>query len=263
MLPALQRPTLVDRLTDDGLAIGCLVSQVRTPALARLLSEAGHHFFIIDCEHGSYTSETTADLCAAGVDAGISPVVRIAEITRESVLRPLDSGAEGILVPQVDSVEQAEQVVAYAKYPPMGVRGAVVRRAHSRYRKIPPNEFLKERNRNTLVAVQIESEMGLKHCEAIAQVRGVDVLFVGPLDLSVSLGYPGELGRTEVKEAMRRVFETARAAGKVAGIHLADASLGAEWIGYGGRFLSLGGDIEYIVEGARAAFDGATGAASV
>ena len=255
----MESPSLAGRLRAGGVAVGTLVSQVRTPALARMLAAAGMHFFIIDCEHGAYTSETTADLCAAALDAGISPVVRIAEIGRENILRPLDSGAEGLLVPQVETVEQARQVVAYAKYPPDGIRGAVVRRAHSRYTRPPAREFLAERNRTTLVAVQIESETGLRNCEAIAAVPGVDILFVGPFDLSVSLGYPGELRREEVVAAMQRIFDVARAAGKVAGIHLSDISQGAEWVRRGGRFVSVGGDIEFIVDGARAAMQSTLG----
>lgn len=249
----MQRESMRERLERGELTVGTLVSQMRAPALARILAEAGLHFFIIDCEHGSYTSETTADLCAMAVQSGISPFVRVPQISREAILRPLDAGADGIVVPQVDTVEQAEEVVFHAKYPPQGGRGAVVRRAHSGYRTAPALEFLEARNRDTLIAVQIESRIGLENCEAIGRVPGVDMLFIGPFDLSVSLGYPGDLGHEEVDAAMRRVIQTAQSLGKVAAIHLANVALGPEWVGKGAQFVSLGGDIEFLIDGARAA----------
>src|SRR5690554_1581053 len=100
------RVALIDQLREGRVVVGTMVSQVRTPALAVMLAEAGLDFFILDCEHGSYSSESVADLCQMALEAGIAPIVRIPQISRETILRPLDSGADGILVPQVETAEE-------------------------------------------------------------------------------------------------------------------------------------------------------------
>ena len=111
------------RLRDGDLLVGTLISEIRNPNVMYMLAQSGFDFVIIDCEHGAYSPETVSDLIAAARGAGVPAIVRICEIRRETILKPLDSGAAGLLVPQVNTVEQAREVVFHAKYPAEGNRG--------------------------------------------------------------------------------------------------------------------------------------------
>jgi hypothetical protein len=119
--------------------------------------------------------------------------VRIPEIRRETILKPLDSGAAGLLVPQVNTAEQAKEVIQYAKYPTAGNRGVALRRAANMYARLDAAAYLQKANEDTFIAVQAESEQAIENIDAITAVDGVDCVFVGPFDLSVSLGIPGQV----------------------------------------------------------------------
>lgn len=241
--------TLRELLTPDEVgAVGLMLSEVRNPNVARLFAGAGLDFFIVDMEHGAYDWETMAGLVAVGRAVGIDPVVRIPEIRREAVLKPLEAGASCLLVPMVDHVAQAEQIVRHAKYAPQGERGTALRRAHSHYRRAEPVAYMAQANAETTIAIQIESRTALENINALAAVPGVDVLFVGPFDLSISLGLPGQTWSEELRDAYRSVLRAATAEGKAAGIHLTavDQTLAVRDEGF--RMLSLSSDIDLLVD---------------
>jgi len=145
---------LKNRLKKGELLVGTMISEIRNPNIAYLLARNGYDFFIIDNEHGAYSPETVSDLIAASRGAGIAPLVRIPEIRRETILKPLDSGAAGLLVPQVNSRQQAEDIMVHAKYPPGGNRGAALRRPHSLYQQVNSVAYMKQANEETFIAVQ-------------------------------------------------------------------------------------------------------------
>jgi 2-keto-3-deoxy-L-rhamnonate aldolase RhmA len=157
-----------------------MISEVRNPNLAYMLAQSGFEFFIIDNEHGGYSPETISSMIAACRGAGIAPIVRIPEIRRETILKPLDSGATGLLVPVVEAAEQVKEVIRHAKYPPAGNRGVALRRAHSLYGKPEAGPYLQQANEETVIAIQIENPSALRNLDEIATVPGVDALFVGP-----------------------------------------------------------------------------------
>ena len=113
--------SLRERLKKGDLVVGLMVSELRNPNFVHMLGQNGYDFFILDNEHGAYSPETVSDIIAAARGAGIAPIVRIPEIRRESILKPLDSGAAGLLVPLVNTAAQAREVIFHAKYPPLGV----------------------------------------------------------------------------------------------------------------------------------------------
>src|SRR5262245_47130450 len=137
---------LRQRLRRGDLLLGCIISEVRTPSVPCLLAQNGFDYMIIDNEHGSYTSETVADLVAGARAVDFPVIVRVPEIRREAILKPLEAGAAGLLVPQVDTAEQAAEVVQYAKYAPLGKRGVALRRAHNRYQNVDAAAYLREAN---------------------------------------------------------------------------------------------------------------------
>jgi 2-keto-3-deoxy-L-rhamnonate aldolase RhmA len=238
------------RLQNGELALGTMISEVRNPNVAYILAQSGFDFFIIDNEHGTYSSETVSNIIAAARGAGISAIVRIPEIRRECVLKPLDSGAAGLLVPQVNTADEAEEVVRHAKYPPAGSRGVALRRAHNLYAHEDAAEYLQKANEQTFIAVQAESPQAVENIDAIASVKGIDCIFVGPFDLSVSLGIPGQLNHPREVEAIGKIIGACRNHQKIAGIHLSDAGMLAEWIKKGMRFVSYSDDIAFLSDAA-------------
>ena len=235
-------------LKEGKLVIGTLLSEVRNPNVAYMLAQCGYDFFIIDTEHGAYSPETVSDMIAAARGSGIPVIVRIPEIRRETILKPLDSGAIGLLVPQIHTADQAREIIVYAKYPPEGDRGVGLRRAHSFYRKVEAGEYLRQANENTFIAVQAENLDAIENLEEIASVPGIDAIFVGPLDLSVGLGIPGQVSHPREVEAIDHILEVCKQLDIVAGIMMFDITALKSWIKKGMRFVVYGSDISLLAD---------------
>ncbi len=212
-------------LNEGGLVIGTMLSEVRNPNVAYMLAQCGYDYFIIDNEHGTYSPETVSNMIAAARGSGLSVIVRIPEIRRETILKPLDSGAAGLLVPQVNTADQAREIIVHAKYPPVGDRGVGLRRAHSRYGRVDAAEYLKQANEETFIAVQAENPTAIENLEEIAAVPGIDCVFVGPFDLSVSLGIPGQVTHPREVEAIDRVIEVCNKHNIITGILMVEAAI--------------------------------------
>ena len=237
-------------LKEGGLVIGTMLSEVRNPNVAYMLAQCGYDYFIIDNEHGSYSPETVSNMIAAARGSGLSVIVRIPEIRRETILKPLDSGAAGLLVPQVNTADQAREVIVHAKYPPVGDRGVGLRRAHSRYGRVDAAEYLKQANEETFIAVQAENPTAIENLEEIAAVPGIDCVFVGPFDLSVSLGIPGQVTHPREVEAIDRVIEVCNKHNIITGILMFDAAILKPWIEKGMRFVAYSSDISLLADAA-------------
>ncbi len=242
--------TVKQRLRNGELVLGTILSEVRNPNIAYMLAQCGFEFFIIDNEHGAYSSETVSNMIAAARGAGLAAIVRIPEIRRESILKPLDSGATGLLVPQVHTVEQAQEVIHHSKYPPAGNRGVALRRAANRYARVNAAEYLQRANEDTFIAVQAESEQAIENVDAIAAVQGVDCVFVGPFDLSVSLGIPGQVNHPREVEAIDKVLAACQRQQKASGILLFEPDRLSEWIRKGVRFATYSSDISLLADAA-------------
>jgi 2-keto-3-deoxy-L-rhamnonate aldolase RhmA len=245
--------SLRKRLLDGELVVGTMISEVRNPNVAHLLALSGFDFVIIDNEHGAYSPETVSDFVAGARGADIAVIVRVPEIRRECILKPLDSGAAGLLAPQVNTVAEAEDVVQHAKYPPLGSRGVAVRRPHNRYARIGAAEHLRQANEETFIAVQAESAEAIACIDGIAAVEGVDCVFAGPYDLSVSLGIPGQVDHPREVEAIDKLLSACLKHGKVGGILLFDAAMLRAWIDKGMRFVSYSSDISLLADAAAGA----------
>ncbi len=213
------------------------------------LKEMGFDWFMIDTEHSQVNPETVAAMIAAVGSSGPTPLVRVGNVDQYLIKQALDAGAQGILVPLVSSEAQARAVVAFAKYPPQGIRGAAAA-ASSRYGRELAS-YLRNANAETLVGVQIETREALDNLEAIAGVPGVDVLFVGPTDLTLSLGLLDDRKNPRVREAMRNVVEVCEAHRKVPGTLVIDAEEKRRAVELGFRFISLASDVRFLLDGAK------------
>jgi 2-keto-3-deoxy-L-rhamnonate aldolase RhmA len=246
---------LKQRLAQGEMVVGIFVAEVRNPNLAYMLANSGFDFFILDNEHGAFSVETMEAMIAGARGAGIDVVVRVPEIRREAILKPLDLGAAGLLIPMVDRPAQAEEVMAHAKYPPWGKRGVALRRAHSLYQNVDTAQYLEQANAETFIAVQAESAEAVENAAAIAAVDGVDAIFVGPMDLSVSLGLPGQAGAPAMVEAMERVVAACQKEGVAPGLLSFDPAGAIDWIKKGMRFIAYSSDINLLADGASAALE--------
>jgi 2-keto-3-deoxy-L-rhamnonate aldolase RhmA len=213
------------------------------------LRGAGFDWFVIDTEHAQVNPETLGAMMAVLANGGPTPLVRVGNVDQYLIKQALDAGAFGILVPLVSTERQARDAVAFAKYPPDGVRGAAAAAA-SRY-GTELGAYLRSANAETMVGVQIETREALDHLEAIASVPGVDLLFVGPQDLTLSLGLLDDRSNPRVREAMRRVVATCEAHDKIPGTLVVNPEEKRAALEIGFRFISLASDVRLLLQGAK------------
>jgi 4-hydroxy-2-oxoheptanedioate aldolase len=223
-----------------------LVSSVE---IVRIAKTAGFDALYIDLEHSAFSLETTGQISVMALEAGIPALVRVPARTPEYISRVLDAGALGVIAPGIGSAAQAKEVVAAAKYPPLGSRGLSTGLAHLGFRSVPAAQALPQLNAATLVVVQLESAAGLEAIEEIAAVEGVDMVLVGTNDFLADLGHPGEYDHPKVGEAYERALAAFRKRGK----HVGVGGLGSRpdlvkrYVGLGARFVSGGTDLGFLL----------------
>ncbi len=172
---------------------GMMIRQARDPGAPAIFAAVGYDFVFIDMEHGNYSMETVADLIRGAKSVGIATIIRVPHLETFFISRVLDAGAEGIMVPMTSTKEQAERIVRYSKYTPLGQRGFGSQMGATDYKSLKANEFMKEANENTLILAQIETKEAIENIDAILGVEGIDVGLIGPNDLSISLGIPDQM----------------------------------------------------------------------
>jgi 4-hydroxy-2-oxoheptanedioate aldolase len=226
--------------------------QTPHPAVPELLGGLGIDYVCIDQEHSAMGPETVQALVAGAALGGTAAVVRVADATPHHLAAALDAGAAGVLVPRVSSAETARDVVRWSRYPPAGERGLGPGRAAGYGRTIP--ELLARANEEVLVAVQIETRAARDALDEILAVDGVDLVFVGPGDLSASLGLEGGLGDPRLREIVADVLARARAAGRLTGVFALDAASAAGWRADGVHLLLVGSDLGFLAGGVERAW---------
>lgn len=226
-------------LREAGVAYG-VFSVLGEPATVEMMGYAGLDFTVIDTEHSNNTMEQVGNMLRAADVSGITSIVRVTANSPELILRALDAGAGGILVPQVNTREAATAAVRAARYYPDGERGiaGVVRAA--RYGFIPLPEYLSGANRENLVITQVEHVEAVKNIDAILTVEGIDGIFVGPTDLSQSMGITGQFSDPELRRVIHWVIEKTRRTDKWAGIFCLNAEDAAYWKAAGAQLLAIG-----------------------
>ena len=228
---------------EGKIPIGHMISEFGTRGVAKITEAAGVDFVIIDMEHSANGIGAVGDLVAWFRATRVTPMVRIPDTEYHFIARVLDAGALGIMVPRVDTPEQAQRAVEAARYPPEGRRGLAIGMAVTDYVYTSPAEYMPEANRNNLVMCQIETQMGLDNVDAIAALDGVDVLFLGQQDLSHSLGIVAEYEHPRFIEALREITAAAKRHGKAAAAQPMNAGQAREWIDLGFNVISWGADL--------------------
>jgi len=229
-----------------------LFLDLTSPASAELCASVGYDWLLVDLEHGAGTEADLPGMLRAVELGGPTPLVRPQSGERIRIGRALDMGARGIMVPRLDSADQAREAVTYLRYPPDGIRG-VATRVRGAGLGVVGHPEIKRLNERVVGIIQIESVGGLRDADAIAAIDGVDVLFVGPADLSHSLGIPGQTQHADYLAALERVVAACRAHGKAAGILVYDTAVVARHLELGFTFVGIGADISYVNYGMKAA----------
>ncbi len=218
-----------------------------SPAAVEVSAAIGFDWLLIDLEHGNGSLSDLRNMLVGCKGSPSAPIVRLRSVNADDVKFVMDSGAAGIMFPFVNSVEEARQAVEYMKYPPMGKRGVAGIIRATDY-GASWKEYFETANANSLVVVQIETPEAVACAGEIAAVKGVDVLFVGPLDLSVNLGSPNDFTTDRFVAALKRVVAVCKATGKAAGI-LSRPQLVDQHKEMGFKFLALGSDTGSITSG--------------
>lgn len=234
--------TVKQKLAAGEAAFGSMVFEFFTPGIARLCANAGAEFVMYCMEHTGAGFETLKPQFALCRAIGVTPLVRVPATEYHFVARALDVGALGVMVPLVDTAEQAERIVSFTRYPPNGRRGAAFGFAHDDYQGGDVVDKMRAIHERTLVICMIETRAGLENVEAIAAVDGVDVIWLGHFDLTNFLGIPGQFSHPQYRDAIRRIAAAAKKHGKSAGYMAASAELGREYLGHGYRMIASGTD---------------------
>lgn len=206
------------------LLLGTMLSEVSNPNIVRILKTVGFEYIIVDCEHGYFDFSQIANIISVGNGFGMPIIIRIPAIEREFITKVLDMGADGLLVPMVSTEQEAEMVVKFAKYSPVGMRGLSTTRAHTNYNPPPLKEYIKIANDRTIIFVQIETKQGVENADKIAAVNGIDAVMIGPNDLAMDYGTPGILDSDSMMKAVSHIVRVSNSAGKASGMIASNVS---------------------------------------
>ncbi len=248
--------TIKEKLADKKISIGTWMTMAH-PSVAEILAMAGYDWVVMDTEHSAVDVSEVLQMLIAIEHRGAVPLVRLAGIDPIQAKSVLDSGAAGVIVPMVNTKADAELCVSMTKFPPMGKRGVGLARAQGYGMNF--DDYVKRNNSDSLLIVQIEHIDAVNNIEEILSVAGIDGTFIGPYDLSLSLGIPGQLSHPLVKEAKAKVLKSALAKGLAAGIHIVQPATAAEEyreaVEAGYTFIAVGADNLFIRDGAKNLYD--------
>ena len=241
------------QLRAGKLAVGLGLRQARTVDTGQILKTAGFDWMFIDCEHNSMGTDTAAQLAAAALAIGITPVARVAGKEHWLASRMLDNGAQGIVVPHVESELEAKRVADHCRFPPIGHRSMGGGLQQVGFAPMPVGELARVINEETLVVVMLESPKGIENCEAIAAVPGIDALLIGTNDLCFEMGVPGKFDDPRVAEAYKKVIAACKKHGKFAGMGgMYTPELLERYIGMGVQLVLSGSDFSLLMQAATA-----------
>ncbi len=248
--------TVKQALAEGKVQYGCAFNTLRLPEVVRILAAAGFNYTYIDAEHGNFGIESINAICRAAKDAGLCPLVRVADLQYSLVARALDNGAAGIIFPRVESPELLQRAVSWTKFPPVGVRGFGLGPPQMNYEPGTIGEIAEHTNANTLVVLQIETALAVERRDELLTVPGVDVVMVGPVDLSISLGVPGDFFNPKMVEAIGKIRDACLEHGVTPGIQTRPLELARYWKERGMRFIGCGAETGMLMQGAKAIVEG-------
>lgn len=244
------RTPLKQQLQEGRRVVGTFL-QIPSPVIVELMARAGLDFVVIDLEHGPYGIEAAENLVRVADLAGVRPLVRVPSVDPIYILKALDLGPDGLIIPQIRSAEDAQAAVAAAKYAPEGYRGACPCVRSAGYDAVNNPDYYRRANAETLMVMLIEGREAVENLPAIMEVEGVDVVYMGAVDLSHSLGVPGQVDHPRVREAIRSAVEQGRRRGVWTGNFVLDPAEAPEWFAAGVQFLACSVDTTIFLNALR------------
>jgi 2-keto-3-deoxy-L-rhamnonate aldolase RhmA len=240
-----------ERLSRGETVFGSGLQVYRAAEIPRTFAAAGFDYVFIDMEHSSLDLETVHDMITASNQAGITPIVRVCELHYSLVARLLDSGAQGIILPRVEDPALLAEALSWMRFPPTGKRGFGVNPTMLGYEARSFAEIIEHQNRNTLAVVQFETVTAMQRADELLSLKGVDIAMVGPADLSISLGVPGQFDHPLLVSTVERLIEQCVAHGVVPGIQTRGLAMSKFWAEHGMRFVGCGAEHVMLLEKAK------------
>ena len=245
------KPNALRKLLKEGKpAYGTMIQEARSPAIGQIMALAGCDFLFFDMEHGPYNLETVADMVRVTRLAGVTPLVRVPDAEYHLLCRPLDLGAQGIMIPRVETRADVEHIMECTLYPPLGKRGCSVDKGHNDFLSQNQIEFVEQANQENLINLQIARRQAVESIEELLSVPGVGGAIIGPNDLALSLGTRSDDQLKALEEPIQHVLAACLARGIPCGIHIANLEWLAEWQRRRMQLLCYSTDINFLRTGA-------------
>jgi 2-keto-3-deoxy-L-rhamnonate aldolase RhmA len=248
----MEKRWLKERLKNGEICTGTFLLFLSGGDVVQFFAGLGFDYIIIDMEHGSMDLSRARETILCARAFGVAPLVRVSEANYSLITRALDAGAEGIVLPRVETRGQCQELVRCARYTPDGERGITTFGGHNDFAPVPDvPKFLAERNRNLILLVQLETQRGVENRQDILSVTGIDGTLVGTGDLALSLGYPGQFNHPAVLSAAQEVFATCQEKNLLWTIPIRTPDDTARWQAAGMKMLTLSTDGGLLASGAR------------
>lgn len=224
--------------------------ELGSTSIVECLALGGYDYIIIDTEHGPFETESVMEFVCAAKRRNMTPLVRTKDASRPAILKSLDAGAMGLIIPNIHNVEEVKQVVKYGKYFPVGERGVAFGRGcgYGMEKQQIMDEYFEEANRETMLIPQCETAGCLEHIEEVVAIDGVDGIFVGPYDLSTAMGKPGRFTDPEILAAIERVLKACKVVNKPCFIYADSAEKSRKYFAQGFEAVTLSMDSILFIE---------------
>ena len=243
---------LKEKLNAGEIGLGFSVNYLRSPDVAAIANACGYDWIKPDMEHATYDIDMVSQMCMAALDVGCTPVVRVPGKQHFHASRILDGGAQGVIIPHVDSVEEAKAAVDWCKFPPIGHRSSPGPVPQLSYAKYSLADTMRLSNENIMVVIMLETWDAIQLADDIASLEGVDVLHIGSNDLSADMGIPGQYDHEKMIQSFKIMTDACKKHGKIAGMGgIYDEENASRYIGMGCRFINAGGDLGFMTGGAQ------------
>jgi len=237
--------TLRERLFNGETVIGTF-QIIGSPMVAEMTGIAGFDFTILDQEHGPLTAQTALPLCMAAECGGASPIIRVRSNSPGEIQRALDIGASGVEIPRIETGADARAAANAARFAPQGERGLSPYLRAGEY--TGGDQYMKTQNEERTVIIHVEGQAGIENFSDILAVEGIDVIFIGPYDLSQSLGIPGQVHDDRMVDTMEDLCDRAAKAGKIVGTYVDDPRTAQQWIESGVQYIGIYVDVAILCE---------------
>jgi 2-keto-3-deoxy-L-rhamnonate aldolase RhmA len=247
------RNLALDSMRAGETALGVVIRHERGPHIARAMRASGFDWLFLDLEHSAMPLDAVAAISTASLDAGITPIVRVPAMDLGTAIRALDTGALGVLMPHVETAAEAQAIARAFRYPPLGHRSISSTLPQFHFQSPPAEEACRTLDAATLVGVMLETPAAVENAEAIAAVPGIDLLFIGAVDLAAEAGLHGHADHPILAAMFQKVVRAASRHGKLVGIGgIADDALLARCQAMGMRMVLLGTDLGFMMAAASA-----------